>query len=143
MTRDQVIAEAQSWVRVPFRKGGRSRTGVDCLGLLVVIGRALNVHHVDEPNYSQWPDPRRMLLKKLRQYLIEMPPNSDLPGLVGAFAEKRLPGHVGIFTRKGGLVHLVHARMPPPHTVVEEDWSKVPAGEFHLLSLFAFPGMEP
>jgi cell wall-associated NlpC family hydrolase len=39
----EVVAEARSWVGVPFLHQGRSRRGIDCVGLPVVIAMSLGL----------------------------------------------------------------------------------------------------
>jgi len=140
MTREDVQAEARKWLDVPYRKRGRSSGGIDCIGLLVVVGRAFAVPH-EEHEYSDWPNPDHMALRVLGRYLTPLPPSTPLPGLVGVFAERRLPGHIGFFTEKHGAPHLLHARIRPG-VVSEESWSQVPHGELRLIGLFGFPGLE-
>lgn len=141
MTREEVQAEARKWVRTPYRQQGRSARGLDCIGFLVVVGRAFNVPHQDECEYSNWPQQDHVILRKLALYLDRLPPSTDLPGTIGVFAERRLPGHVGIFSLRNDRVHLVHARMVP-RMVVEECWAQVPRSELRLIGLFGFPGLE-
>ena len=43
MTPDAIIGEARGWVGVPFRHQGRSREGVDCVGLPIVVLKALQL----------------------------------------------------------------------------------------------------
>jgi cell wall-associated NlpC family hydrolase len=142
MTREEVQQEARKWLGVPFRKRGRSEDGVDCIGFIVVVGRAFSIPHQDESDYSLWPAQDHLILRKLGQYLVRLSPDTSLPGTVGVFAERRLPGHVGIFSEKyGGAVHLIHARISPGR-VIEEPWQHVPYHELRLIGLFGFPGLE-
>jgi cell wall-associated NlpC family hydrolase len=141
MTRDEVVAEARRWLFVPYRKRGRTKYGLDCIGFLVVVGRAFAVPHKDEFEYSDWPQQDHMILRKLEQYLDPLPPDTAKPGAIGVFAEARLPGHVGIFSMKHDVEHLIHARIRPG-VVLEEPWRQVPRRELRLIGLFAFPGLE-
>jgi cell wall-associated NlpC family hydrolase len=54
----QVIQVARSWIGVPFRHQGRSRAGVDCVGLIIGIARELDLPTggIDRANYSRTPD---------------------------------------------------------------------------------------
>lgn len=140
MTREDVQAEARKWLHVPYRQKGRSRTGIDCLGVLVVVGRAFAVPH-EEHEYTDWPNPDHQILRVLGRYLTRLPTTTALPGLVGVFAERRLPGHIGIFTERHGVPHLIHARLRPGF-VLEEPWLQVPHAELRLIALFGFPGLE-
>jgi cell wall-associated NlpC family hydrolase len=52
-----VIAEARSWVGVPFRHQGRSRHGIDCVGLPIVVGQVLGIFPAkfEIANYGRTP----------------------------------------------------------------------------------------
>jgi hypothetical protein len=141
MTRAEVQAEARKWLQVRYRPRGRSLDGVDCIGFLVMVGRAFEIPHQDELDYSGWPAQDLMILKKLGQFLDHIPPSTPLPGTIGVFAERRLPGHVGIFSEKHNAVHLIHARISPG-CVLEEPWQHMPRDHLRLIALFAFPGLE-
>lgn len=141
MTRDEVVREARSWLGVPYRERGRSRIGIDCIGLLVVVGQAFQVPHVDHADYGAWPDPHHRILRVLGQYLDRAPVDGPLPGTIGVFAEGRLPGHVGFFSEQHGHTHLIHARTGGP--VTEQQYRPLgPRRAFRLVALFAFPGLE-
>jgi cell wall-associated NlpC family hydrolase len=141
MTREQVQEEARKWLRTPYRARGRSSAGLDCIGVLVMVGRSFNVRHVDRLDYSNWPAQDHLILKELGQYLDRLPISSELPGTIGVFAEKRLPGHAGIFSEKYGVTHLIHARVLG-RRVLEEPWARMPRHEIRLIGLFCFPGLE-
>ena len=140
MTRDDIQAEARKWLHVKFVQRGRSREGVDCIGLVVMIGRAFNVPYEDITDYSLWPRQDRLLMKKAGEYLPYLPPSTPLPGTVGMFSERTLPCHVGIFSLKRGAVHLIHARIDPG-CVIEEPWQHVPRDRLRLIAVFGWPGL--
>lgn len=140
MTRDEVVTEARKWLRVPYRKRGRTMAGVDCIGFLSMVGRALDVPHDDRLDYEDWPRQDHLILRTLEQYLTPIPPTSIQPGSVGIFAERRLPGHCGIFSMQYNLLHLIHARINPG-MVIEEAWAQMPRQELRLIGLFDFPGI--
>lgn len=63
--------EALSWCQVKYHWQGRSRAGLDCLGLPVVVAEALGlVVGVEVPRYRP-PLPARVLVDGLRRYLVE------------------------------------------------------------------------
>jgi cell wall-associated NlpC family hydrolase len=43
ITKDQVIDEAKSWIGTRYKHQGRSKHGVDCIGLVVVVCRSLRI----------------------------------------------------------------------------------------------------
>lgn len=144
MTRAQVIAEARSWLGTKFRPKGRSRLGVDCLGLLVMVGRAFDVAHTDEQHYTDWPSPERLMLAKFDACLTRrLPGEANWDGTIGVFPGfKTLPGHVGFFTSLHGARHLLHARVNAG-LVVEEAFDSDPRTRSMLLvARYAFPDLE-
>jgi hypothetical protein len=142
MTGEEIVAVARKWLQVPFRPCGRSRSGIDCLGLLVVVARDLNVPHRDEPHYAMWGRSDHLLLKRMGESLHRERGDTPLrAGLIGAFAVERLPVHAGIFSMLYGRPHLIHARVVPPR-VIEESFEMIPRHECRLIALFSLPGME-
>lgn len=145
MTRDEVVTEARRWLHVPYLQRGRSRRGLDCLGLGVVVAQHFNVPHEDIPDYSDQPHPRRLLLQQLRRYLQPMPQNGDLTGCIGVFVMVAMPCHVGFFTWQKNRVHVLHARLGAG--VVEEAYEPSQPGErrteFRMIDALAFPGLAP
>jgi hypothetical protein len=51
-----LIAEARKWLGTSYRNQGRDRDGVDCGGLLLVIGRELGLTELEHLGYSNNPD---------------------------------------------------------------------------------------
>jgi cell wall-associated NlpC family hydrolase len=141
MTRAEIVEQARCWLRTPYRKCGRDKHGLDCLGLLIMVGRHFNVPHTDTQHYSEWPRTDLLILKKLSQHLVRVPPTQKpKPGMVGVFAELRLPGHVGIFSELHRTTHVIHARITP-RQVVEESWPQL-TEQVRLVALFDFPGVQ-
>lgn len=141
MTRDDVMQEARKWLGTPYRQKGRGPDGLDCIGLLVVIGRAFNVPHEDYLDYADWPAQDYLILRIMHRFLRFVPPGGNKAGLIGIFTERRLPGHVGIFTTKHYQDHIIHARMDS-RRVTEQAMSSLPQGELRLIATFAFPELE-
>ena len=44
---DAIIAAARAWLGVPWRHQGRTRQGVDCAGLVVLVGREFGLAAYD------------------------------------------------------------------------------------------------
>ena len=75
----QVVDCARSWIGTRFRHQGRSRSGVDCLGLLVMVAKECELEYggqflsdYDESDYGIFPDIEK-LQAKLAQYLMPLP----------------------------------------------------------------------
>lgn len=104
------LAAARAMVGVPFRHCGRTRKGIDCLGLvrhyLVAAGRDVP----DDRGYGRRPEPQSDRLREtLRGYFGD--PVADLqPGDVVVMTWHEVPNHVAIVGDYplGGL-SLIHA----------------------------------
>ena len=55
-TPQQIIAEARSWLGVPFLHQGRTREGVDCAGHAIEVGIATGETFVDVNGYDRFRD---------------------------------------------------------------------------------------
>jgi hypothetical protein len=137
-----VVAEARSWLGVSYRQKGRTGNGLDCIGLIVVVGQTLGVEHIDEQHYTDWPDPERRMIYTLDRYLNRTSADEPWDGTIGVFAQNGLPGHLGFFTTKHGVRHLVHAAMAH-RRVLEEPYDNDPVTrKYRLIVRYRFPGLE-
>jgi hypothetical protein len=64
----QIVAEARTWIGVPFHHQGYTKVGCDCIGLIAGVGLALGLQGAHEwefkPEYHQYtrqPDPRLLI----------------------------------------------------------------------------------
>lgn len=115
-TREDVIAEARKWIGTRWVHQGRSEAGIDCAGLLIMIGQALDLPSEDMLGYRRSPDGRTFQAHIFGQTL---PASTPEPGCIGLFRETRFPTHTGIFAEQAGQLTLIHAYMPY-RKVVEE-----------------------
>lgn len=112
-TRAEVIAEARTWLATPFVHQGRVRgLGVDCLGVVAMVGRALGLTAYDRTDYGRIPNPRRMRAE-LRAHLDEIQIAAAGPGDIVHMAWTRQPMHLGILTELG----ILHAYSAIPAVV--------------------------
>ena len=114
ITAATVVAAAQSWVGVPWRHQGRTREGIDCLGLLIVVARDLGLDRVpgsspgidvtapEFRNYRRLPP--AYLATRLAEHLDRA--GEIAPGRIGLFAlPGSAPAHVAIFGDGGDIIH--------------------------------------
>jgi cell wall-associated NlpC family hydrolase len=118
-SRDAVVAEARSWLGVRWLHQGRSREGIDCIGLVVVVRRALGIGDYDLAGYPREPDGSLMThfltAGGTRIGILKAQPADLL-----LFKDARSPCHVSIVSaRQGDVMHMVHA-LATRHKVVEE-----------------------
>ena len=67
-TRAEIVAEARSWVGVQFRHQGRNRAGIDCAGLIQIVGEKFGLSPVgaDPRDYGRLPV-RNLMVETVRR----------------------------------------------------------------------------
>lgn len=132
MRPSEIIAEARTWLGTPFHHQGRVKgVGVDCIGLVVGVGRDLGLVDYDTTDYGRIPNPV-VMGKGLREHLIQT--DQIVPGCVLWFAFTQAPMHLGIVT-DSGLIHAYATAEKVVETGLDEQWVKRTRG------VFLFPGV--
>ena len=110
-TRDQVVAEAMSWLGTPFHHEARLKgVGVDCANLLIGVFAAVGMvepialeHYAHDWHLHQ-DDPKFM--RYLLQHADPLPPGEPpLPGDIAMFRYGRQAAHGAIVTAWPVVVH--------------------------------------
>lgn len=128
------MAEARTWVGVPFLHQGRSKSGVDCIGFVASVGAALGNHVFMDAlphNYARAPQAR--LVDGLAMY------SSQVPLQAGAVLLIKWPfdkdaSHAAIYTGES-IIHCFEAE----RKVVEHGYS-IPWPN-RTVSIWAMPGV--
>lgn len=117
VTREQVVAEARSWIGVKWRHQGRNRSGIDCGGLVVRVGQELGLmdSNSDYAGYSRLPTLYSLIeacADRLRRKTgAEF--NDRRPGDVVVLRPNdtyRWPSHIGILSRlPSGELGMIHS----------------------------------
>lgn len=98
MTGADVVSAARAWVGVPFRHQGRSRTGVDCAGLIVCLARDLGVLPAAFDDPRDYPRaPRRDMVELLERYAVRGDPGEGALALI-QWPRERWPRHIAVLT---------------------------------------------
>jgi cell wall-associated NlpC family hydrolase len=97
-----VVEAARAYLGCPFHHQGRSRSGLDCAGLLVLAYRQLGIELEDLPAYGRepWNDGLRECVERNFRKVEDGP----LPGDVLLFRVLREPQHLALATEKG-MIH--------------------------------------
>lgn len=111
------VPQARAWLGTPWRHQARLQgVGVDCVGLLIGVARALGVVPAgfDVTGYARQPD-GHSLMRHLRGLLTEVPHPADLrPGDFLCVAFDQHPQHVGVVGDylHGGpsIIHAINGR---------------------------------
>lgn len=137
-TREQIVATARDWIGTPWRHQGRTRLGVDCVGLVVMVARDLGLSDYDWNAYS-----RRAHGGSFLPHFEANARNVGLararPGDMLVFADASYPCHVGVLSHFRGEPHVIHAL-----ATLKKVWETPYAGEWERKArfAFAFPGVE-
>lgn len=109
-----LLAEARGWIGTPWRHQGRTKgVGVDCVGFVIEVARAVGVLSVDEAaNYRRRPD-GVTLPAKLDAYLARKPTSALAPADIVMIRTDAVADHVAFVGDypAGGLT-LLHAYLP-------------------------------
>lgn len=109
LTRDQIVAEARTWIDTPFHHQGRLKgVGVDCVGVIVEVAHALGISSYDTLDYAPNPNPQAMRAE-LEAHLDRIDFAAAQPGDILWFRIELDPQHLGILTVAGSEPWMVHA----------------------------------
>lgn len=144
------MATARSYLGVPFVHNGRTRFGLDCVGLLIVTGQALALlDHFQDDTYGRHIDAAR-LRAELETYLTPLPEPTAYqeavpwqPGDVLLFTIRRNPQHTALLTETGPEPRFIHACQSARRVVearLDSRWQERLVGVFRWK---AFPIPEP
>lgn len=127
---DAVIAEARSYLGVKWRHRGRSRHGIDCIGLVVLSLRAAGIDVTDEIGYSRTPW-KYGLDAHLQARFGDAVADDMRPGDIVTLCApgQPEPGHVGIVASRDDRLTLIHSYAALANSVVVEhgidaDWQR-------------------
>ena len=132
VTCEAIVAEARGWLGVPWRHQGRSRAGIDCVGLVVQVARALRLSDYDHTVYGRRAQ-GQSFVEHFRSNMDGIAIPEAVPGDVLVFADQVYPCHCGFLTERHHQPHLLHAHALR-RQVIEEPY----AGEWPAKIKFAF-----
>lgn len=139
-TRADIVAAARACFGLRFQHQGRITAGIDCIGLLVLVARTLNVPHNDTATYKRFVRDGELHAGLLRAGLVEIPSAEAADGDVASFWYYReaVASHVGILATHEGRRTLIHTNAEV-RKVVEQGldgfWGE------KLVKVYRFPGV--
>ncbi len=138
VTRSKIVDEARTWLGVKWVHQGRTRLGIDCAGLIVLVAKALDLSDYDSVAYHR--------TAVSTNFLNHFAPNMDskpildaLPGDVLLFRDSAFPCHSAIVGTLHGGPSIIHAhalrRMVVEERLDQGDWLD------RRVACFAFRGV--
>ena len=107
MDKQKLIDAAREMVGVPFRHEGRSPSGVDCYGLLIVLGQRFGIDVPIEIGYGRRPSGRHMRMR-LEEYSTPVHRDDISPGDILHIKYDQEPQHLAIVSNREPL-RIIHA----------------------------------
>jgi hypothetical protein len=129
-----VVRVARSFLGVKYRHQGRSREGVDCIGLPVCVRAELGLSAMDEAGYAKRSASSEMLAY-CRAHMVEVDRSAIKPGdlLIQATGDLRHMAIVGDYP--GGGLSIIHAHLPNKKVVecrLDDEFMKTARGCFRF-----------
>jgi cell wall-associated NlpC family hydrolase len=138
-TAADVVAAARSLMGRPWAHQGRTLAGMDCLGMLALVGDQVGLHVDEVPAYGRVPDGRQ-LQAGLRRHLMPEPARTPpMPGHMVLLRVGLNPHHVGVIAgyRHGGL-SLIHSNAKAGGVT---EHRLTPAWAAAIVELYRVPGV--
>lgn len=141
VTRQQIVEEARTWRNVPWKHQGRTRTGVDCVGLAVTVALRLGLadSSADVRSYPRRPD--GSFVAYFRKHMVEILPREAQDGDVLLFNQEHYSCHCGIRTTKHAAPAVIHAHAAR-RKVIEEPLEQARSVVGHPVFAFRFKTLE-
>ena len=143
IARSRIVASARSWLGVPYVHQGRSKKGIDCIGLIVETARGVGLPIPPIPNnYTANPTSDMLLSACALNLQQAADPTKLLPGSIAVLwgFERGAAQHfaiVGVHALKPTMIHAFSKH----RKVVEHGWDAFWMKRF--VRTYEFPRTEP
>jgi lipoprotein Spr len=125
VTGAEIVAEARTWVGVPWILRGRNREGVDCVGLCAVTAQALSIPYTDDLRYGQYFNTAHMI-DVLLETMAEVPRETAQTGDLFIMDVRGERMHTAFYDKEAGTI--IHAAAMY-RKVVESQGEKSASGQ--------------
>lgn len=136
--RYDVINEARKWLGVKWRHQGRTKLGIDCAGLIILVGKSLGLADYDTVNYQRRTHGTNFL-NHFKMNMTQKPILDAEPGDVLLFRDNQFPCHSTIVSEIGGVQTIIHAhafrRKVLEERLDQGDWMNLRVACFKYMGL--------
>ncbi len=134
-----ILAHARGYLGTPWVHQGRSRQGLDCLGLASLVARNTRGYTFDVLNYQAQATDETML-QLCRQHMLPVPAVARQPGdvVVIRYGNQRHMAIVGDYPAQPGALSLIHASSVHGKVVehrLDSRWQRIIIAAFALRDL--------
>ena len=120
---NDIIHTAKGLIGVPYRHQGRSRAGLDCAGVIIVVGQTEGVMGEEAEvtkAYPRRPDAAKFAAAMIEAGLIQRPFGTQEHGDILRINTAGWPVHLGLYEiDENGMEWYIHAYLP--HKKVTRD----------------------
>lgn len=103
-TTGDIITEARDWIGVPWRHQGRSRQGLDCIGLVIVVCGALDILHYKFTAYRRSPS-QYALIERFYEHFDRVQESDIGEGGLVLMRENIYPCHAAWVANEKSIIH--------------------------------------
>ena len=131
-----IINEARKWLGIPWRHQGRTKKGIDCIGLILNVGKSLGLidYNLRIQNYSRLPDPINTQ-NTINQYVLQSEEMDT--GDILWIKITNIPMHFAFYDKeKGTIIHSFQTIGKVAEQTFDNKWRK------RLHSHYRFIGIE-
>lgn len=137
--RQRIVNEARSYLGTPFKHRGRTLSGIDCVGLPIVIGHSLGLHSYDDGVEYTRQSSGHVLLRPFLEHCERLSnPGETEDGDVLILKDRFYPHHTAIRASNGEMITIIHACAHRGRVVEDpftEEWRS------KLMTAFKFKGL--
>lgn len=127
-----VVNEARKWLGAPWQHQGRTKHGIDCVGLIIKVAHGLKLTDYDYTGYGRVPDGQT--LKRLVEEHLD-PAGVDEVGAVLLLRFMQAPQHLAIRTDVG-MIHAYAHVGKVIETSFDDRWRKRVVGAYRFRGLW-------
>lgn len=123
--RAQLVSEARGWVGVPYVHQGRTRYGVDCIGLVLCVRAALApwaALALEVRNYERHPKDG-LLLARVQANCVQLDAPEDGAMILVRWPKTLHPSHAAIYAG-GNLIHAYQRARRVVETGFRAHWAR-------------------
>lgn len=137
-TRSDVVESARRLEGTPFRHQGRSDLGLDCVGLVILVGRRLGLIDYDVTAYAKRTNGHEFMSHFRRAGLLERPWRERRQGDIVLMHDCFFPCHTAIMTEvePDRIIHAFAQRRKVVEEPYTDHWHK------RLIGCFSYPGLD-
>ena len=96
--REEFVQLVRTYLGAPYMHQGRSKAGIDCIGLYTEPSRILGISFRDSTSYSAFGRGGNLVDEFKKAGMVETPVGSIADILLFWVSKRRVPRHVGILT---------------------------------------------